>query len=180
MLNITQTSPNSNSPSSPPAPGVAMARAAAQEPGAEDSLRVAALAGQAVRRAAVRGMSLLEIMVVITLIGLVTAAVGVAVLGQLEQGQIDTARNQAFEIEKSLSLYKLQQGTYPSSAQGLAALVSPPKGKPIMERVPTDPWGNEYVYMSPGQKNPKKFDIVSKGPDQQEATEDDVGNWDSE
>jgi len=132
------------------------------------------------RRAAVRGMSLLEIMVVITLIGLVTAAVGVAVLGQLEQGQIDTARNQAFEIEKSLSLYKLQQGSYPSSAQGLAALVTPPKGKPIMERVPQDPWGNEYIYMSPGQKNAQKFDIISKGPDQQEGTEDDVGNWDSE
>ena len=121
-----------------------------------------------------RGMSLLEIMVVITLIGLVTAAVGVAVMGQLEDGQMKTARNQAFEIEKSLDIYKLQHGGYPTSAQGLTVLANPPKGKAIMERVPNDPWGNEYIYMNPGQKN-KKFDIISKGPDQQEGTEDDVG-----
>jgi general secretion pathway protein G len=133
----------------------------------------------AVARRQHRGMSLLEIMVVITLIGLVTAAVGVAVMGQLEDGQMKTARNQAFEIEKSLDIYKLQHGTYPSSAQGLGVLASPPKGKAIMERVPKDPWGNDYIYMSPGQKN-KKFDIISKGPDQQEGTEDDVGNWDDE
>lgn len=131
---------------------------------------------EAMRRAP-RGMSLLEIMVVITLIGLVTAAVGVAVMNQLSKGQIDTARNQAYEIEKSLDLYKLQQGGYPSTAQGLQVLASPPKGKPIMEKVPKDPWGNEFMYLAPGQKNTRKFDIVSKGPDQQEGTEDDVGNW---
>ena len=125
-------------------------------------------------------MSLLEIMVVITLIGLVTAAVGVAVMGQLEEGQRDTARNQAFEIEKSLKVYKLQHGGYPSTAQGLNALVSPPKGKPVMERLPKDPWNNEYIYMNPGQKNPQSVDIISKGPDQQEGTEDDVGNWPEE
>ena len=99
----------------------------------------------AVARRMHRGMSLLEIMVVITLIGLVTAAVGVAVMGQLEDGQMKTARNQAFEIEKSLDIYKLQHGTYPSSAQGLGVLSSPPKGKAVMERVPKDPWGNSYA-----------------------------------
>jgi len=137
------------------------------------------IAQQSARRvSAPRGMSLLEIMVVITLIGLVTAAIGVAVMGQLEKGQIDTARNQAFEIEKSLDLYKLQIGSYPSTAQGLSSLVSPPKGKSIMEKVPKDPWGNEYIYTRPGQHNSRKFDIASKGPDGQEGTEDDVGNWD--
>ena len=134
----------------------------------------------ACKSAAVRGMSLLEIMVVITLIGLVTAAVGVAVMTQLEQGQIDTARNQAYEIGKSIELYKLQQGSYPSTAQGLDALVNPPKGKPLMDRIPTDPWGNEYIYVNPGQKNPSKFDVRSKGPDGQEGTEDDPGNWPEE
>ena len=124
-----------------------------------------------------KGMSLLEIMVVITLIGLVTAAIGVAVMGQLEEGQKDTARNQAYEIEKSLDLYKLKNGGYPSTAQGLQALVSPPKGQPFMERLPKDPWGGEYIYLNPGQKNARKFDVLSKGPDQQEGTEDDVGNW---
>jgi general secretion pathway protein G len=124
-----------------------------------------------------RGMSLLEIMVVITLIGLVAAAVGVAVMNQLEKGQMDTARNQAYELGKSVELFKLQQGSYPSTAQGLGALASPPKGKPIIERVPKDPWSNEYIYVNPGQKNPGKFDVRSKGPDGVEGTEDDVGNW---
>jgi general secretion pathway protein G len=124
-----------------------------------------------------RGMSLLEIMVVITLIGLVTAAIGVAVINQLGKGQADSARNQAYEIAKSLDIYKLQNGSYPSTGQGLSVLASPPKGKPIMESVPKDPWGNDYIYVIPGQKNPSKFDIRSKGNDGQEGTEDDIGNW---
>ena len=132
----------------------------------------------ALRRAlAPRGMSLLEIMVVITLIGLVAAAVSVAVMNQLEKGEMDTARNQAFEIGKSIELYKLQNGSYPSTAQGLQALASPPKGRPLMERVPKDPWGEDYIFTIPGQKNPSKFDVRSKGPDRQEGTEDDAGNW---
>jgi general secretion pathway protein G len=124
-----------------------------------------------------RGMSLLEIMVVITLIGLVTAAIGVAVINQLGKGQSDSARNQAYEVAKSLDIYKLQNGSYPSTGQGLSVLANPPKGKPIMEAVPKDPWGNEYIYVIPGQKNPSKFDVRSKGSDGQEGTEDDVGNW---
>ena len=131
-------------------------------------------------KAAARGMSLLEIMVGITLIGLVTAAVGVAVMNQLEKGQMDTARNQAYEIGKSVELYKLQNAGYPSTAQGLNALASPPKGKPIMERVPQDPWGNDYIYVVPGAKNTNKFDVRSKGPDGVEGSEDDVGNWPEE
>ena len=131
-------------------------------------------------KGAARGMSLLEIMVVITLIGLVTAAVGVAVMNQLEKGQMDTARNQAYEVGKSIELYKLQNASYPSTAQGLDALVNPPKGKPIMERVPQDPWGNDYIYVVPGAKNTIKFDVRSKGPDGVEGSEDDVGNWQEE
>jgi general secretion pathway protein G len=124
-----------------------------------------------------RGMSLLEIMVVITLIGLVTAAIGVAVMNQLGKGQSDACRNQAFEIGKSLELYKLQNGKYPTTSEGLDVLAKPPKGKPIMDAVPKDPWGNDYIYTNPGQKNPTKFDIRCKGGDGQEGTEDDVGNW---
>jgi general secretion pathway protein G len=127
-----------------------------------------------------KGMSLLEIMVVITLIGLVAAAVSVAVMNQLEKGEMDTARNQAYEMAKSVELFKLQNGSFPTTAQGLAVLASPPKGKPIMERVPKDPWGEEYIFVIPGQKNPSKFDVRSKGPDKQEGTEDDVGNWPDE
>jgi general secretion pathway protein G len=129
------------------------------------------------RNQAPRGMSLLEIMIVITLIGLVTAAIGVTVMNQLGKGQTDTARNQAYEIAKSMELFKLQVGKYPSTSEGIAALVNPAKGKPIMDSNPKDPWGNEFIYLNPGQKNPNKFDIRSKGNDGQEGNEDDVGNW---
>lgn len=129
------------------------------------------------RPAAPKGMSLLEVMVVLVLIGLVASMVSVAVMNQLTKGEMDTARNQSFEIGKSIELYKLQAGSYPSTAQGLSVLASPPKGRPLMERVPKDPWGEEYIYVIPGQKNPSKFDVRSKGPDRQEGTDDDIGNW---
>lgn len=134
----------------------------------------------AARATAPRGMSLLEIMVVITLIGLVTAAIGVAVMGQLGEGQKKTATNQAYEIGKSLELYKLNNGRYPTTAEGLQVLVTPPKGKPIMDALPKDPWGADYIYTIPGQKNASKYDIRSKGQDGQEGTEDDAGNWAAE
>lgn len=134
----------------------------------------------AARTTAPRGMSLLEIMVVITLIGLVTAAIGVAVMSQLSKGQTDSARNQAYEIGKSLELYKLNMGRYPTTTEGLQALVTPPKGKPLMDALPKDPWGNDYIFTIPGQKNASKYDIRSKGSDGQEGTDDDAGNWAAE
>jgi general secretion pathway protein G len=126
---------------------------------------------------ALPGMSLLEIMVVITLIGLVASVVTVAVMNQLEKGERDTARQQAHNIAQSLDIYKVQFGKYPTTAEGLNVLANPPKGKAIMERVPKDPWGEEYIFVIPGQKNTSKFDVRSKGPDRQEGTDDDVGNW---
>jgi general secretion pathway protein G len=141
------------------------------------TLELALASTSAARRRRPRAMSLLEIMVVITLIGLVTATIGVAVINQLGKGQADAARNQAYEIAKSLDIYKLQNGSYPTTAQGLGVLKNPQKGKPIMDDVPKDPWGNEYIYVTPGQKNPTKFDVRSKGNDGIEGNEDDVGNW---
>ena len=132
------------------------------------------------RRPVPRGFSLLEIMVVLVLIGMVGSLITVNVMGRLDQGKIDTARTQAYELSKSLDIYKLQTGNYPSTGQGLQVLVTPPKGKPIIDQLPKDPWNNEYTLIVPGQKNPNKFDIRSKGPDAQEGTEDDVGNWPAE
>jgi general secretion pathway protein G len=128
----------------------------------------------------VRGFSLLEIMVVLVLIGMVVSLITVNVMGRLDQGKIDTARSQAYELAKSVDIYKLQTGSWPSTGQGLQVLVTPPKGKPIIDQLPKDPWNNDYTVIVPGQKNPNKFDIRSKGPDAQEGTEDDVGNWTAE
>lgn len=132
------------------------------------------------RRRRARGMTLIEIMVVITLLGMIAAAVGVAAMNMLEKGQLDLARGQAMEIAKALDSYKVMYGRYPSNAEGLNVLVAPPTGKPLMERLPKDPWGGDYVFMIPGQKNASKFDIRSNGPDRTEGGGDDVGNWPEE
>lgn len=132
------------------------------------------------RRRRQRGMTLIEIMVVITLLGIIAAAVGVAAVGMLEQGKIDTARAQANEIAKSADMFRVTVGRYPSNAEGLEILTNPPKGKPVMERIPKDPWNNEYQFLIPGTHNASKFDIKSFGPDGQEGGGDDLGNWPEE
>ena len=129
------------------------------------------------RRKISRGMTLIEIMVVITLLGIIAASVGVAAVNMLESGQIDTARTQAHEIAKSMDSFRVLHGKYPSTSEGIEVLVNPPKGKPIMEREPKDPWNNPYQYLRPGSHNPNSFDIKSNGPDGQEGGGDDIGNW---
>lgn len=137
----------------------------------------ATLGAPAARRKRARGFSLLEIMVVLVLIGIVVSLVAVNVMGQLEKGQIKAARTQAMTLGQAVENYRLDFGKYPSSSEGLDVLARPPKGKPIIENLPKDPWDSAYIYTLPGQKNPSKFDIRSKGPDGQENTDDDVGNW---
>ena len=122
-------------------------------------------------KTAPRGMSLLEIMVVITLIGLVTAVVGVAVFTAADRARRDIARQQAYDIASAVQQWRLVKGAMPGA---LAVLTEPP---PAMESVPTDPWGNAYAYVHPGTKNTRSFDIVSNGPDGIAGTDDDVGNW---
>lgn len=125
-----------------------------------------------------RGLTLIEILVVVTILGLIAGIVGVAVVGQLEEAQIDTTKTQIKTIEDALEIYRMKIGKYPGSTEGLNALANPPNGRrPMMETVPKDPWGGDYVYISPGQHNPARFDIYSKGPDQQGGTEDDIKNW---
>lgn len=133
------------------------------------------------RRRRARGMTLIEIMVVITLLGLIAAAVGVAAMNMLENGQVDTARTQCMELAKAMDTYKVMFGRYPTNSEGINALVTPPGGgKPVIERVPKDPWGGDYTYTIPGVKNPSKFDVRSNGPDRTEGGGDDVGNWQPE
>ncbi len=125
-----------------------------------------------------RGLTLIEILVVVTILGLLASIVGVAVVNQMEASRIDTAKLQISEISKALDMYKIKFHRYPNTAEGLPALATPPEGKPpIMETVPKDPWGGDYIYVSPGQHNTSKFDLQSKGPDGQADTADDIPNW---
>jgi general secretion pathway protein G len=108
-----------------------------------------------------RGMTLIEIMVVITILGLIAAAVAVNVVGQLSDAKIKQARTDLHTLENCLDLYKVDKGRYPTTEEGLAAVVTAGKCKAQIK----DPWGHDYVYLYPGQAHPESFDIKSYGAD---------------
>jgi len=118
-----------------------------------------------------RAFTLVEILVVITIIGLL-AGLAIANFGKLFGGsQIDVARlfvNQS--MKTPLVTYRLQMGAYPSTEDGLQALITAPAGK-------TDRWGEPYQYRCPGVHNKDGYDLWSKGPDRADGTDDDIGNW---
>jgi general secretion pathway protein G len=95
-----------------------------------------------------RGMTLIEIMVVITILGLIAAAVGVAVIPKLGEAKQDRARLDIKQIESALKLYYTKRGRYPDTALGLKALVDTQN----LEKLPMDPWEREYVYLNEGGK----------------------------
>jgi general secretion pathway protein G len=95
-----------------------------------------------------RGMTLIEIMVVITILGLIAAAVGVAVMPQLARARQDRAALDIKSIQQGLDLYKARKGKYPDTAGGLRSLVE----AQALKDMPKDPWGNDYVYMNEGGK----------------------------
>ncbi len=129
-------------------------------------------------RTAQRGMTLVEVMVVVVIISLVAGVVGVAVLNRLEEARRKVAFTQIKQIGEALELYKLSLRRYPSTAEGLVALTQP-KGneKPFMNTIPKDPWGVDYTYIYPGTNNPSGFDLMSYGPDGVQGGADDITNW---
>ncbi len=135
---------------------------------------------------AARGFTLIEIMVVVVIIGLLAAIVAPNVIGNIDQAAITRARQDVRSIETALNLYRLDNFRYPSTDQGLQALVSNPgentapnwKAGGYLDRVPNDPWNNLYQYSNPGQRG--EFDVWSLGADGQPGGEDvdaDIGNW---
>jgi len=114
--------------------------------------------GDTMRRTA--GFTLIEILVVVFIIGLLATIVSVNVIGQTDTARLTKAKVDLKEIEQGLHLYKLDNGIYPTTDQGLAALVRKPSGGPqprkynqegYIGKIPEDPWGNPYVYLSDGQ-----------------------------
>ncbi len=112
---------------------------------------------RASRRPPPRGMTLLEIMVVITIIGVVMAAVGVAVLPMLDQAKVDTTKNSIMTVETGLKLYYTRHGKYPDTSQGLGILVQ----ERMLDKPPKDAWQNDFVYLNEGGK----YKIISYGRD---------------
>jgi general secretion pathway protein G len=128
------------------------------------------------RRHRERGMTLIEILVVLVLIGIVMAIVGGNFLGQGEKAKANAAKIEIGQISQALDLFKLEIGRYPTQQEGLQALITAPAGLnnwngPYWKKasVPKDPWGNEYRYLAPGQSGP--YDIVSFGADGKEGGE---------
>lgn len=128
-----------------------------------------------------RGMTLLEIMIVITILGILAGMVGVMVVGQLHKAKVQAAKIQIKNFESALEHYKLAFSKYPNTSEGMEALVNPPEGeKPILAEVPLDPWRNDYVYISPGVHNTDTFDIESYGADGSDGGDGDnidIENW---
>ena len=141
------------------------------------------------RRAARRGFTLLEIMIALAILGLL---VGLAVtnLDTIFGGaQAKTAHLFVNEsIKLPLTSYRIQMGDYPTTAEGLQSLITPPTARADQWRgpyladakLPLDPWGETYVYRYPGTRNKSSYDIFSKGVDRTEGTKDDIGNWSEE
>ncbi|MGP4844096.1 type II secretion system major pseudopilin GspG [Marinobacter sp. 1Y8] len=135
------------------------------------------------------GFTLIEIMVVMVILGLLVAIVAPNILGRSDQARVTVAQTQMSNIGNALDLYRLDNSHYPSSQQGLEALVSKPNGSPeprnwnpdgYLKSVPVDPWDNEYEYISPGRNGP--YDLFSLGSDGREGGEDDAADisvWDS-
>jgi general secretion pathway protein G len=134
-----------------------------------------------------RGFTLLEVMVVIVILGILASIVAPNILGNKEQADQKKAVTDIVALENALDMYKLDNSVYPTTDQGLDALVSEPSISPeprnyknggYIRRLPTDPWGNAYQYISPGDKG--AVDIFTLGADGQEGGEDaaaDIGNW---
>jgi general secretion pathway protein G len=137
------------------------------------------------RRGREDGFTLIEILVVITIIGLIMGLVGPRVLNYLSQSKVKAATIQIQSFASSLDLFYLDLGRYPSSSEGLTALVQRPGGAsawngPYLKNnsVPDDPWGHPYRYRSPGERNP--YEITSLGSDGQEGgtgTAADIKSW---
>ncbi len=134
------------------------------------------------------GMTLIEIMVVITILGIIMTIVGINVVGQLDKAKVGATEIQMKEIEQALTMYKVDHGKYPTTAEGLEALVHPPttkSGKSFPsylqgEEVPTDKWGNPFIYASPGTHGDHDYEITSLGADGAEGgdkTDQDIHSW---
>lgn len=128
-----------------------------------------------------QGFTLLEVMVVVVIIAIMAAAIGPKLLGNIEKASISRAGTDIKSISSQLELYKAENYQYPSTDQGLEALVTKPSGDPTpknwrqyLNKTPMDPWENPYKYLSPGSHG--DFDIYSFGPDGVQG-EDDIGNW---
>ena len=141
------------------------------------------------RDARERGFTLIEIMVVIAVLGMLAALVGPGIFRNVTVARESTARSQIELLSAGLDAYALDNARYPTTEQGLEALRREPTAEPVpanwrgpylRKEIPLDPWGNPYVYRSPGEANPDGFDLLSLGADGRrggDAEDADIASW---
>jgi len=136
------------------------------------------------------GLSLVEVMVVVVIIGLLATIITINVLPMLGQANSSTAQTQISQLEQAVETYRLRMGRYPTTEEGLEALITTPSDARLAARfpeggfinaLPQDPWGNAFLYLQPGEHG--RFDVWTLGADGREggSGEDaDIGNWAAE
>ena len=136
-----------------------------------------------------QGFTLIEIMVVVVILGVLAALVIPNLVSRPDQAKVTAAKADIKAISSTLELYRLDNGSYPSTEQGLEALVNKPEIEPLpdnwnadgyLKRLPKDPWGRVYQYEVPGVNNTHGFDLYSLGANGRtggEGTDADIGNW---
>jgi general secretion pathway protein G len=134
-----------------------------------------------------RGFTLIEVMIVVVILGVLAALIVPKVMGRPDEARVVAAKQDIAAISQALKLYKLDNRRYPTSEQGLQALLAKPQVAPLadnwkaggyLEKLPKDPWGNDYQFLSPGVHG--EFDVFSYGADGQpggEGVDADIGNW---
>ena len=134
-----------------------------------------------------QGFTLIEIMVVVVILGILAAVVVPRLMDRPDEARVTKARQDIRAMQSALELYRLDNFNYPSTQQGLEALTAKPSGDPparnwksggYIQKLPKDPWGNDYQYLQPGAKG--EYDLFSYGADGRpggDATAADVGNW---
>lgn len=137
-----------------------------------------------------KGFTLIEVLIVVVIIGFLVATVGPSLFNRVSQARQTAAQNQIDIFKLALDNYRLDSNNYPTTEQGLKALIEEPSIPPLPQNwagpylekkeIPLDPWGNEYHYENPGRHNPNKYDLWSWGADNREGgtgEDADVTNW---
>jgi general secretion pathway protein G len=140
------------------------------------------------RQDAPPGFTLIEILVVVLIIGLLTTVLATNLIGRAEDAKIKLGQTQIKNLSDQIELYRLDNGRYPTTDQGIEALTREPASEPRPRNYPRggyvksdgiiDPWGAKYKYEAPGSHNTHSFDLSSNGGDGVEGGEDDITNWD--
>ena len=130
------------------------------------------------------GFSILELLLVLVILSILAGIVGMRFTGQSKEARISAAKAQLSELKMALDTFEIKAGTYPTTRQGLEALVEKPAGMSIEKwpgkmfpRIPKDQWDNEWQYRFPGTQNEEGYDLYSYGPDGQKGGGDDITNW---